>query len=150
MIRTRIQFKRLWQPRRKIYRPRTVQVHQRSILRTVRKYTGGTSRILHRGLFSQSIFIEEWEFRLPHCQDIRRVRSADQFGASWLSIEVPFTRLYKGFDLVVVIDVNNMDIAEVDLAIGLLYNVRAKDDLWPGRMSLSALLAFNAIIGHRS
>lgn len=43
-------------------------------------------------------FAEEWEFRLPRDSTIIEVRPQNTFGASWRGIELPFTRLYKGFD----------------------------------------------------
>lgn len=43
-------------------------------------------------------FPEEWEFRLPVDEEVNQVRSPDNFGASWRGVELPFTRLYKGFD----------------------------------------------------
>jgi hypothetical protein len=43
-------------------------------------------------------FPSEFEFLLPRDQTILEVRPPDQFGASWRGIDVPFTRLYKGFD----------------------------------------------------
>jgi hypothetical protein len=43
-------------------------------------------------------FPDEWEFLLPRDEKCRQVRPADQFGASWRGVEIPFTRLYKGYD----------------------------------------------------
>jgi hypothetical protein len=43
-------------------------------------------------------FAEEWEFRLPNDQDIKRVRESDAFGSSWRGVSIPFSRLYFGFD----------------------------------------------------
>ena len=57
-------------------------------------------------------FPEEWEFRLPQDQQICQVRSPDKFGASWRGIEIPFTRLYKGYDPRIISDLKKMGIAE--------------------------------------
>jgi hypothetical protein len=43
-------------------------------------------------------FPEEWEFVLPRDSETQQVRPLDQFGSSWRGTNVPFTRLYKGFD----------------------------------------------------
>jgi hypothetical protein len=43
-------------------------------------------------------FPSEFEFLLPRDQTILEVRPPDKFGASWRGVDVPFTRLYKGFD----------------------------------------------------
>jgi len=43
-------------------------------------------------------FAEEWEFLLPRDNATKLVRAEDTFGASWRGIDLPFTRLYKGFD----------------------------------------------------
>jgi hypothetical protein len=43
-------------------------------------------------------FADEWEFLLPRDQEIRQVRPLDDFGANWRGVEIPFTRLYHGFD----------------------------------------------------
>ena len=43
-------------------------------------------------------FVEEWEFLLPKDKRVRQVRSDTTFGASWRGIDLPFTRLLKGFD----------------------------------------------------
>jgi len=43
-------------------------------------------------------FVEEWEFLLPRDLKIKRVRTDTTFGASWRGIDLPFTRLIKGFD----------------------------------------------------
>ncbi len=43
-------------------------------------------------------FPEEWEFLLPRDSEPQPVRPREVFGASWRGIEVPFTRLYKGYD----------------------------------------------------
>jgi hypothetical protein len=50
------------------------------------------------GYTDKQSFPEEWEFLLPRDHEARRVRPVDQFGASWRGIEIPFTRLYKGYD----------------------------------------------------
>jgi hypothetical protein len=41
---------------------------------------------------------EEWEFQLPRDRESRQVRPTDRFGASWRGVDLPFTRLYKGYD----------------------------------------------------
>ena len=41
---------------------------------------------------------EEWEFVLPKDEGILRVRPEDKVGASWRGSDIPFTRLYKGYD----------------------------------------------------
>jgi len=43
-------------------------------------------------------FAEQWEFLLPRDQEIRQVRPLDDFGGNWRGVEIPFTRLYHGFD----------------------------------------------------
>src|SRR6266508_825760 len=43
-------------------------------------------------------FPEEFEFMLPRDLDPIPARAADQFGTSWRGIDMPFTRLYKGWD----------------------------------------------------
>jgi len=50
------------------------------------------------GYTSGQPFPEEWEFLLPGDQGPLRVRPPDQFGASWRGTDLPFTRLYKGYD----------------------------------------------------
>ncbi len=41
---------------------------------------------------------EEYEFLLPRDQGVKTVRPMDQVGASWRGVELPFTRLHRGFD----------------------------------------------------
>lgn len=41
---------------------------------------------------------EEWEFRLPIDESVLAVRPAENFGASWRGIDIPFTRLHFGYD----------------------------------------------------
>ena len=43
-------------------------------------------------------FVEEWEFLLPRDDKVKQVRSDAAFGASWRGVDLPFTRLLKGFD----------------------------------------------------
>jgi hypothetical protein len=43
-------------------------------------------------------FPDEWEFLLPRDSEPYLVRPKEVFGASWRGIEIPFTRLYKGYD----------------------------------------------------
>jgi len=43
-------------------------------------------------------FVEEWEFLLPRDDKVKQVRPDTVFGASWRGIDLPFTRLLKGFD----------------------------------------------------
>jgi hypothetical protein len=43
-------------------------------------------------------FVEEWEFLLPRDKQTKQVRPETEFGASWRGIDLPFTRLLKGFD----------------------------------------------------
>ncbi len=43
-------------------------------------------------------FPEEWEFVFPRDADVQPVRPRDQFGASWRGVDIPFTRLYMGYD----------------------------------------------------
>lgn len=43
-------------------------------------------------------FVEEWEFLLPRDNETKQVRSETVFGASWRGMDLPFTRLLKGFD----------------------------------------------------
>jgi hypothetical protein len=44
------------------------------------------------------VFAEELEFEFPHDAGPRPVRPADQFGASWRGIWVPFQRMFFGVD----------------------------------------------------
>ncbi len=50
------------------------------------------------GYSDQKVFAEEWEFVLPKDEKPRMVRPETEFGASWRGIQLPFTRLSKGFD----------------------------------------------------
>lgn len=43
-------------------------------------------------------FPEECEFLFPRDSEARQVRPQDEFGASWRGVDLPFTRLYKGYD----------------------------------------------------
>jgi hypothetical protein len=43
-------------------------------------------------------FVEEWEFLLPQDKQTKQVRPETTFGASWRGVDVPCTRLLKGFD----------------------------------------------------
>ncbi|MGH2619282.1 MAG: hypothetical protein ACRDHG_01760 [Anaerolineales bacterium] len=43
-------------------------------------------------------FAEEWEFTLPASPEPKEVRPKGGFGSSWRGIDIPFTRLYFGFD----------------------------------------------------
>ena len=43
-------------------------------------------------------FVEEWEFLLPRDDKVKQVRPDTTFGASWRGVDLPFTRLLKGFD----------------------------------------------------
>jgi hypothetical protein len=43
-------------------------------------------------------FAEEWEFKIPADPNPKPVRPKDSFGASWRGVDIPFTRLYFGFD----------------------------------------------------
>lgn len=52
-------------------------------------------------------FPEEWEFLLPRDSESHRVRPIDKFGASWRGVEVPFTRLYKGYDPRIIEELKN-------------------------------------------
>ncbi|NQS97486.1 MAG: hypothetical protein HQ591_03445 [candidate division Zixibacteria bacterium] len=54
--------------------------------------------VLVGGYSPDSVFAEEWEFILPNFDEIKLVRSTDNFGASWRGIVIPFTRLYRGID----------------------------------------------------
>jgi len=47
-------------------------------------------------------FPEEFEFLFPRDDAPVAARPADGFGASWRGIDLPFTRIYKGFDPYVV------------------------------------------------
>jgi hypothetical protein len=57
-------------------------------------------------------FPEEYEFQFPQDQEIQRVRPIDQFGASWRGVQLPFTRLYKGYDPRVIEDLKNIGVSE--------------------------------------
>ncbi len=50
------------------------------------------------GYSGKNVFAEEWEFRLPADPRHREVRPESVFGASWRGIDLPFTRLYFGYD----------------------------------------------------
>jgi hypothetical protein len=50
------------------------------------------------GYSQNKVFAEEWEFVLPSDETPAIVRPETGFGASWRGINLPFTRLYKGFD----------------------------------------------------
>ncbi len=43
-------------------------------------------------------FGEEWEFLLPRDKEPKSVRGVDACGVSWRGVDIPFTRLFKGFD----------------------------------------------------
>lgn len=55
---------------------------------------------------------EEWEFNLPRDEEIREVRPADAFGASWRGIALPFTRLYFGRDPRMLADLREKGVPE--------------------------------------
>jgi hypothetical protein len=50
------------------------------------------------GYSTRNVFAEEWEFVLPRDSTPKAARPETAFGASWRGIELPFTRLHKGFD----------------------------------------------------
>jgi hypothetical protein len=50
------------------------------------------------GYSKDSPFPDEWEFLLPRDSEPLPVRPREAFGASWRGIEIPFTRIYKGYD----------------------------------------------------
>ncbi len=50
------------------------------------------------GYTSGEPFPGEWEFLLPRDDQVRQVRPLEQFGASWRGTDIPFLRLYKGYD----------------------------------------------------
>lgn len=54
--------------------------------------------VLVGGYSPYSVFAEEWEFILPNFDEIKLVRSTDNFGASWRGVGIPFTRLFRGID----------------------------------------------------
>jgi hypothetical protein len=54
-------------------------------------------------------FPEEREFLLPRDSDVRLVRPLEGFGASWRGANIPFTRLYKGFDPRALDNIKGMD-----------------------------------------
>ena len=55
---------------------------------------------------------EEWEFRIPVDKKAKQVRPAEKTGASWRGIEIPFTRLYFGYDPRAIIDLVKSGIDE--------------------------------------
>ena len=63
------------------------------------------------GYSPNTAFPEEWEFVLPRDSESRQVRPLDQFGASWRGTNVPFTRLYKGFDPRVVQELEQREVS---------------------------------------
>ena len=71
------------------------------------------------GVTSGQPFPEEWEFLLPRDREARQVRPPDQFGASWRGTDLPFTRLYKGFDPRTVEALKKLGVAEavIDKAV---------------------------------
>lgn len=71
------------------------------------------------GYSSVQPFPEEWEFLLPRDKEIRRVRPLDQFGASWRGTDLPFIRLYKGYDPRTVQELRKMGVSEevIDKAV---------------------------------
>lgn len=71
------------------------------------------------GYSPQQAFPEEWEFLLPRDDELCQVRPTDQFGASWRGTEVPFTRLYKGYDPRVVEGLRKLGVAQelIDQAV---------------------------------
>jgi len=64
------------------------------------------------GYSSDTSFPEEWEFQLPHDQEIRQVRPITQFGASWRGIVPPFTRLYQGYDPRIMEELKKLNVSE--------------------------------------
>jgi hypothetical protein len=50
------------------------------------------------GYDSHGSLATEWEFVLPTDVGPRLVRPAEQFGASWRGMDIPFTRLFFGLD----------------------------------------------------
>jgi hypothetical protein len=77
----------------------------------------GDTRGGHLGFFiagysPEQVFPEEWEFQLPRDKEIRQVRPGDQFGASWRGVDLPFTRLYKGYDSRIIADLRELGISE--------------------------------------
>ncbi|MBA7683996.1 hypothetical protein ES703_92384 [subsurface metagenome] len=50
------------------------------------------------GYSKEKPFVQEWEFLLPRDSETKEVRPNDAFGASWRGVNLPFTRLLKGFD----------------------------------------------------
>jgi hypothetical protein len=50
------------------------------------------------GYSPKAPFPEEWEFLLPRDAAPFEARPEDVFGASWRGVDIPFTRLWMGFD----------------------------------------------------
>ena len=50
------------------------------------------------GYSPDSIYAEDYEFVFPSLEEVKEVREADHFGASWRGISIPFTRLFRGID----------------------------------------------------
>ena len=71
------------------------------------------------GIASDQPFPEEVEFQLPTDREPHQVRPTDQFGASWRGLDLPFTRLYKGFDPRSVEELKKLGVSEevIDKAV---------------------------------
>jgi len=50
------------------------------------------------GYSNREPFPEEWEFLFPRDYTVQSVRPKELFGTSWRGVEIPFMRLYKGYD----------------------------------------------------
>lgn len=50
------------------------------------------------GYSYETYYAEEWEFVLPRDSNIKKVRAAEEYGASWRGVPIPFSRLYNGYD----------------------------------------------------
>lgn len=50
------------------------------------------------GYSSNADIGEEWEFVVPRDTEAKLVRPVDRYGASWRGVQLPFTRLYFGYD----------------------------------------------------
>ncbi len=62
------------------------------------------------GYSSNADIGEEWEFVVPRDTEAKLVRQLDKYGASWRGVQLPFTRLYFGYDPRAFQDLQNSEI----------------------------------------
>lgn len=51
------------------------------------------------GYSNRSVLAEEWSIEFPNAVKPVLVQAKDQFGVNWRAIDLPFMRLYKGYDI---------------------------------------------------